>query len=175
MQHWFYNINGIKSAHHIPKFWKSTQLKWSSLHRSLRDSIWPLKSLFVYILQLYYNIINVCSLLLTSPWYLKESYTLRMKSQKGQRYSNLNSSTKSASSTSAHTTRNFRYRKVLKNEEREIRFFYHKHTLSFDNNAHLYALHFYWYIHADCCVGWLKCKRCAWSLFGRLNVSVWCT
>ena len=54
---------------------------------------------------------------LTSPWYRNESYTLRIKSQKGQRYSNLNSSTKSASSTSAHTTRNFRYRKVLKNTE----------------------------------------------------------
>lgn len=50
---------------------------------------------------------------LTSPWYLNESYTLRRKSQNGQRYSNLNSKTKSASSTNAHTTRNFRYRKVL--------------------------------------------------------------
>lgn len=56
---------------------------------------------------------------LTSPWYLKESYTLRMKSQNGQRYSNLNSSTKSASSTRAHTTRNFRYRKVLKKKKKK--------------------------------------------------------
>lgn len=65
-------------------------------------------------LHLHESIMNIRTLLLTSPWYLKESYTLRMKSQNGQRYSNLNSSTKSASSTSAHTTRNFRYRKVLK-------------------------------------------------------------
>lgn len=57
--------------------------------------------------------------LLTNPWYLKESYTLRRKSQNGQRYSNLNSSTKSASSTSAQTTRNFRYRKVLEEGGRQ--------------------------------------------------------
>lgn len=36
-----------------------------------------------------------------------------MKSQKGHRYSNLNSNTKSASSTNTHTTKNFRYRNVL--------------------------------------------------------------
>lgn len=47
-----------------------------------------------------------------SPWYLKESQTLLMKSQNGHRYSNLNSRTKSARRTSAHTTRNFRYKNV---------------------------------------------------------------
>lgn len=36
-----------------------------------------------------------------------------MKSQKGHKYSNLNSNTKSASRTKTHTTRNFRYRNVL--------------------------------------------------------------
>lgn len=61
-----------------------------------------------------YSSWNINTRPLTSPWYRKESYTLRMKSQNGQRYSNLKSNTKSASSTSAHTTRNFRYRKVLK-------------------------------------------------------------
>jgi len=39
-----------------------------------------------------------------------------MKSQKGHRYSNLNSRTKSASRTNTHTTRNFRYRNVLPGE-----------------------------------------------------------
>jgi len=40
-----------------------------------------------------------------------------MKSQKGHRYSNLNSNTKSASSTNTHTTRNFRYRNVLRGQK----------------------------------------------------------
>lgn len=84
-------------------------------------------------------VVHTLSHLLTSPWYLKESYTLRMKSQNGQRYSNLNSSTKSASSTSAQTTRNFRYRKVLeihlktktKNPEWQKTVFQHRHTKKF--------------------------------------------
>lgn len=42
-----------------------------------------------------------------------------MKSQKGHRYSNLNSSTKSASRTNTQTTRNFRYRNVLQEKRDE--------------------------------------------------------
>lgn len=41
-----------------------------------------------------------------------------MKSQKGHRYSKRNSSTKSASRTNTHTTRNFRYRNVLWRRDR---------------------------------------------------------
>lgn len=113
-------------------FFKCVVLFYSFSCKS--DSIWIL-----CIFSVVQCVVHTWSHLLTSPWYLKESYTLRMKSQNGQRYSNLNSSTKSASSTSAQTTRNFRYRKVLeihlktktKNPEWQKTVFRHKHTRKF--------------------------------------------
>lgn len=48
-----------------------------------------------------------------------------MKSQNGHKYSNLNSKTKSATNTRAQTTRNFRYRKVLKGKEEKTKIILH--------------------------------------------------
>ena len=61
-----------------------------------------------------------------------------MKSQKGHRYSNLNSSTKSASRTNTHTTRNFRYRNVLQDKAKQMEKHVKKSRLDRDNKQWVY-------------------------------------
>lgn len=120
-----------------------------------------------------------------------------MKSQNGQRYSNLNSNTKSARSTSAHTTRNFRYRKVLKNSEKQIQhksqecFVLYRQLNLFVSNTMvlIFTLHSQ-YVADHHLVNtpkifrfivrmWgVKCKMHVWGLlvlFDRLNACMHCT
>ena len=57
---------------------------------------------------------------LTSPLYLKESWTDRSNSQNGHKYSNRNSSIKSADITIAHNIRNLTYKMVLLKLEKKM-------------------------------------------------------